>query len=153
MTTPDDRMLDNDEVDTDPELGGRPQQTPATQDDGRPQQTPATHDGRPPQTPAAPGDGRPHQATAVGERLVDDELAVDYRTRWEVVQQGFVDDPRNAVSEADKLVDEVLEQLADGFDRQHQALEQQWSDGEPSTEELRSALQRYRAFFQRLLTI
>ncbi|MGW6199699.1 hypothetical protein ACWF0M_26350 [Kribbella sp. NPDC055110] len=91
--------------------------------------------------------------TAANETLVAEDSAVDYRARWEVVQQGFVDDPRNAVSEADKLVDDVLKHLADGFDRQHQSLEQQWSDGEPSTEDLRSALQRYRAFFQRLLTL
>ncbi|TCC29134.1 hypothetical protein E0H92_43465 [Kribbella speibonae] len=90
---------------------------------------------------------------AADEPLVAADAAVDYRARWEVVQQGFVDDPRNAVSEADKLVDDVLKNLADGFDRQHQGLEQQWSNGEPSTEDLRSALQRYRAFFQRLLTL
>jgi hypothetical protein len=93
------------------------------------------------------------RTTSADEPLVAADSAVDYRARWEVVQQGFVDDPRNAVSEADKLVDDVLEHLADGFDRQHQDLEQQWSDGEPSTEDLRSALQRYRAFFQRLLTL
>jgi len=46
----------------------------------------------------------------------------------------------------------VLKHLADGFDRQRQDLEHQWSGGEPSTEDLRSALQRYRAFFQRLLS-
>ncbi|TCC19317.1 hypothetical protein E0H50_38050 [Kribbella sindirgiensis] len=93
------------------------------------------------------------EPSAADEPLVAADAAVDYRARWEVVQQGFVDDPRNAVSEADKLVDDVLKNLADGFDRQHQDLEQQWSNGEPSTEDLRSALQRYRAFFQRLLTL
>ena len=87
------------------------------------------------------------------ETLVATDAAVDYRARWEVIQQGFVDDPRNSVSEADKLVDDLLKHLSEGFDRQHQDLEQQWSDGEPSTEDLRSALQRYRAFFQRLLTL
>jgi hypothetical protein len=80
-------------------------------------------------------------------------MMVDYRSRWEVIQQGFVDDPRNAVSEADNLVDDVLKRLSESFERQHQGLEKQWSDGEPSTEDLRSALQKYRAFFQRLLTL
>ena len=134
------------------------QQSPGTDD--LPEQTAGTATGDRPQDGMTTATGDRQQegmttaaAPADGERLVDDELAVDYRARWEVVQQGFVDDPRKAVTEADKLVDEVLKQLADGFDRQHQALEQQWSDGEPSTEDLRSALQRYRAFFQRLLTI
>jgi hypothetical protein len=90
---------------------------------------------------------------AAGEPVLADELIVDFRTRWEVIQQGFVDDPRRAVSEADKLVDDVLKRLSESFDRQHQALESQWSDGEPSTEDLRSALQKYRAFFQRLLAM
>jgi hypothetical protein len=87
------------------------------------------------------------------EPLVAQDAAVDLRARWDVIQQGFVDDPRNAVSEADHLVDDVLTRLSETFVRQHQDLEKQWSDGEPSTEDLRTALQRYRAFFQRLLTI
>ena len=90
---------------------------------------------------------------AADEPLVAEEAVVDYRARWDVIQQGFVDDPRKAVTEADSLVDDVLKNLADSFDRQRQGLEQQWSGGEPSTEDLRSALQRYRAFFQRLLTL
>ena len=85
--------------------------------------------------------------------LVPDDLAVDFKARWDVIQQGFVDDPRNAVTDADKLVGDVLERLSSTFDQQHQSLEGQWSDGEPSTEDLRGALQRYRAFFDRLLTL
>ena len=87
------------------------------------------------------------------EPLVAPDDVVDFRSRWEVIQQGFVDDPRKAVTEADHLVDDLLRRLSDTFDRQHQDLEKQWSDGEPDTEDLRSALQRYRAFFQRLLTL
>jgi len=85
--------------------------------------------------------------------LVPDDMVVDFKARWDVIQQGFVDDPRNAVTDADKLVGDVLERLSSTFDQQHQSLEGQWSDGEPSTEDLRGALQRYRAFFDRLLTL
>ncbi|MER7245700.1 hypothetical protein [Kribbella sp. NPDC000426] len=102
---------------------------------------------------AQPTDGGMTATPAADEPLVAEEAVVDYRARWEVIQQGFVDDPRKAVTEADSLVDDVLRNLSDSFDRQHQGLEQQWSGGEPSTEDLRSALQRYRAFFQRLLTL
>jgi hypothetical protein len=98
-------------------------------------------------------DRLPDDDRLADEPLVAEESVVDYRARWEVIQQGFVDDPRKAVTEADTLVDDVLKNLADSFERQHQGLEQQWSGGEPSTEDLRSALQRYRAFFQRLLTL
>jgi hypothetical protein len=85
--------------------------------------------------------------------LVAEDVAVDFKTRWEVIQQGFVDDPRNSVSEADKLVDDLLKRLSMSFEEQHLGLEKQWSEGEPSTEDLRAALQKYRAFFQRLLAM
>jgi hypothetical protein len=91
--------------------------------------------------------------TSTDGPLVAEDAAVDFRSRWEVIQQGFVDDPRQAVSEADKLVDDLLKRLSSTFDEQHQELERQWSDGEPSTEDLRAALQKYRAFFQRLLAL
>ncbi|MEU4291146.1 hypothetical protein AB0E63_23220 [Kribbella sp. NPDC026596] len=95
----------------------------------------------------------PTSERASEEPLVAPDAVVDFRARWEVIQQGFVDDPRQAVTEADNLVDDLLKRLSDTFESQHQDLEKQWSDGAPSTEDLRSALQRYRAFFQRLLTL
>jgi len=56
------------------------------------------------------------------------------------------------VQEADGLVAEVMQRLADGFSRERKDLEAQWaSGGEASTEDLRVALQRYRSFFNRLL--
>lgn len=93
------------------------------------------------------------EATTTDEPLVPTAEGVDFKARWDVIQQGFVDDPRTAVTDADKLVADVLDRLSTTFDEQHRGLEGQWSDGEPSTEDLRSALQKYRAFFQRLLTI
>ncbi|TCO32841.1 hypothetical protein EV652_104447 [Kribbella steppae] len=105
-----------------------------------------------PSTGATAGATTDDRSTAT-EPLVAEDDAVDFRTRWEVIQQGFVDDPRNSVSEADKLVDDLLKRLSMSFEQQHQGLEKQWSDGEPSTEDLRAALQKYRAFFQRLLAL
>jgi hypothetical protein len=102
------------------------------------------------------GSGTAETGTGMqGDRdpLVRPDLAMDLKTRWEVIQQGFVDNPRNAVSDADSLVDEVLQQLSSSFDAQQRKLESQWHEGEPSTEDLRSALQRYRAFFHRLLEV
>lgn len=91
-------------------------------------------------------------ASGTGQ-LVPEEAVIDLRARWEAIQQGFVDDPRSAVSDADKLVGEVLQKLSATFENQHRELEGQWAEGEPSTEDLRGALQRYRDFFQRLLAI
>lgn len=85
--------------------------------------------------------------------LIPADVAMDFQSRWEAVQQGFVDDPRTAVTDADRLVGHVLQRLSTTFEDQHHNLERQWSDGEPSTEDLRGALQRYRTFFDRLLTL
>jgi hypothetical protein len=68
------------------------------------------------------------------------------------VQVGFVDEPQRCIQEADELVAEVMQRLADGFARERRDLEARWaSGGEASTEDLRVALQRYRSFFHRLL--
>ena len=61
-------------------------------------------------------------------------------------------EPRRSIEDADALVDEVTKALMARFADERQHLERQWSAGsEPSTEDLRIALQRYRAFFDRLL--
>jgi len=98
-------------------------------------------------------DQTPTEGLSADDPLVPRDTAVDFKARWDVIQQGFVDDPRNSVTDADKLVGEVLQRLSTSFDQQHQGLESQWANGEPSTEDLRAALQRYRAFFERLLTL
>jgi hypothetical protein len=76
----------------------------------------------------------------------------DFQTRWEAIQVRFVDEPRGAVEDADALVANVMQRLAEGFAQERERLEGQWGRGEDiSTEDLRVALQRYRSFFQRLL--
>jgi len=76
----------------------------------------------------------------------------DLRGRWSNVQASFVDEPRRAVEEADKLVATVMQRLAEGFANERSNLEKQWDRGDNvSTEHLRIALQRYRSFFDRLL--
>ena len=78
----------------------------------------------------------------------------DFHKRWTDIQTGFVDEPRRAVERADELVAEVIKQLADSFAQERSRLEGQWGRGDNvSTEDLRVALQRYRAFFDRLLNI
>ncbi|HEY6888711.1 MAG TPA: hypothetical protein VI300_13055 [Solirubrobacter sp.] len=76
-----------------------------------------------------------------------------FQRRWEQIQTGFVDEPRQTVEQADELVAEVMKRLAQGFATERERLEGQWGRGEDvSTEDLRIALQRYRGFFQRLLS-
>jgi len=77
-----------------------------------------------------------------------------FRGKWTDIQASFVDEPRRAVEQADSLVAEVMQRLAQGFANERKTLEQQWDrGGETDTEELRLALRRYRSFFDRLLTM
>ncbi len=91
--------------------------------------------------------------TGPGEPLLTPDLSSSFHRRWEEVQTRFVDEPRGAVEEADGLVANLMQQLAEGFAQERERLEQQWDRGEDiSTEDLRVALKRYRSFFQRLLS-
>jgi hypothetical protein len=82
------------------------------------------------------------------------ERCENYRSKWDSIQTSFVDEPRQAVEKADSLVAEVMQELARTFADERQKLEAQWGRGDDvSTEDLRIALQRYRSFFSRLLSI
>ena len=83
--------------------------------------------------------------------FADDELS-GFRSRWDEIQSGFVDEPREAVEKADALVADVVDRLTTGFSAARSSLEEQWAKGEDaSTEDLRVVLTRYRSFFERLL--
>jgi hypothetical protein len=87
------------------------------------------------------------------EPLIGDDDTRDVQVRWEQIQASFVDEPRRSVEEADTLVAELMQRLADSFAQERERLEGQWDRGdEVSTEDLRVALQRYRSFFARLLS-
>jgi hypothetical protein len=78
----------------------------------------------------------------------------DFRSRWEKIQIGFVDEPRKAVEQADELVAGAIKKLAEVFAAERQKLEAEWDKTDNvSTEELRIALRRYRSFFDRLLSV
>ena len=82
------------------------------------------------------------------------EEADGFRTRWDAVQTGFVDEPRRAVVEADALVAQVIKRLSEVFADERSRLEGQWGHGDQaSTEDLRQALTKYRSFFERLLSL
>jgi hypothetical protein len=119
--------------------GGAPGAVRGTADLIQPPTTQPEPDGTNGQT----SDATPLLASASEER---------FRTGWEQVQVGFVDQPRESVQQADQLVAELMQELAQGFAQARSTLEAEWDRGEDvSTEDLRLALQRYRSFFQRLL--
>lgn len=128
--------------------------------------TPPASGGRsPPTVDAAEGSlstehavaGTPHASAPEegqeNEPLLGPEEAEAFKSKWQAVQTAFVDDPQDAVRTADALVAEVMQTLARSFASRKEGLESQWGRGEEVlTEDLRIALQRYRSFFNRLLS-
>ena len=90
-------------------------------------------------------------STQTTEPLVGDDVE-QLRERWQSIQARFVDDPQEAVQQADALVTDVIERLTRTFEETKDSLETQLGEAEDvSTEDLRVGLQRYRTFFERLL--
>jgi len=97
--------------------------------------------------------------------------AVRFRQSWRAVQERFVDDPAGAVTEADRLVGEVMhargyplgdfEQRIEDLSVDHadvvfnyraaREIAQVHARGEASTEDLRQAMVHYRALFHDML--
>lgn len=98
--------------------------------------------------------GRDDRAAAMAPTpLLSSEMTGAYQARWDAIQTAFVDEPRRVVEQADGLVAEMMQRLAETFARERANLERHWDQGgDVSTEDLRLALQRYRSFFQRLLS-
>ena len=67
------------------------------------------------------------------------------RDQWQQVQSTFVDDPQRAVEEASSLVERTLREI-------HANVTRRPADDPTSTEDLRVSFQRYREFFDRLLS-
>jgi hypothetical protein len=97
--------------------------------------------------PRAAADERP-------EPLFAGEETLRLRSDWDSIQASFVDEPRQAVEAADRLVATAIRRLAEVFAEEKAGLEGQWDrGGDVSTEDLRQALRRYRSFFGRVLSV
>jgi hypothetical protein len=84
--------------------------------------------------------------------LIPSEEAARVREQWGQVQGEFVDQPREAVEQADQLVADLMQRLAAQFSETRADLERRWDGQEDvSTEDLRVAMTQYRSFFERLL--
>jgi hypothetical protein len=101
-------------------------------------------------------------------RPLDPEARDRYAERWRQTQAQFVDQPANALADADRLVGEVMrergypvedfDQQADDVSVDHPHVVEHYrkahaiqSGREASTEDLRQALVHYRALFDELL--
>ncbi|HEX3964682.1 MAG TPA: hypothetical protein VHZ03_49880 [Trebonia sp.] len=104
-----------------------------------------------PATQAALG-GDPGTGDEQRAQLLEDRELQNIRGQWKDIQAEFVDEPRKAVQEADALVAELMQRLAQTFASEREHLESHWAGGDDvSTEDLRRGLRRYHSFFERLL--
>lgn len=137
----------------------RPRDTHTEEDTGSTSADVPTFPGESTDTPGGSAEDEKRRSSAPGldaedeaPRLLSPEDEEGFRTRWQEVQNEFVDDPRDAVHTADALVADVMQKLAATFADHKHELEGQWNRGERTdTEELRLALRDYRSFFNRLL--
>jgi hypothetical protein len=98
--------------------------------------------------------GEPAGGTNGPAPLLPTNEITDLHSRWTDIQAGYVDEPRGSVEQANALVAGVMKRLAETFANERSKLEGQWSRGDDvSTEDLRVALQHYRSFFDRLLSL
>jgi hypothetical protein len=106
-------------------------------------------------------------------RRLSPERRESYRAQWGAVQAEFVDDPARAVTEADLLIQDVMRERGypvDEFEtraadlsvdhpqvvenyRAGHGIATAHERGKAGTEELRKALQHYRALFEELLEV
>jgi len=73
-----------------------------------------------------------------------------YRSRWESIQLGFLDDPKGAAEQADTVVGELLGRLTERRQALSDELNRQ-SDQDVDTESMRLAVRNYRSLFRRVV--
>ncbi|GGZ11242.1 hypothetical protein [Streptomyces poonensis] len=105
-------------------------------------------------TTGAIGAEEPHQAP-----LLSREESEKYGLRLQHTVSGFVDGPRDAVEDADRVLQEIASRFTEAVTERSRTLRASWQtagEGGPSaadTEQLRLALRDYRELAERLLKL
>jgi len=151
---PDDEPLSSTPPDDQTALGTIPADEHATGSTGldEPRARPAVEDER--VAGSAEGMEAPQTTDSATEEgaLLPAEQNDRFRSRWEEIQASFVDEPQQAVEQADALVADLAQRVTASLTKERERLESQWAAGDDvNTEDLRVALTRYRTFFDRLL--
>lgn len=86
--------------------------------------------------------------------LFENDEVEQFRILWLEIQSRFVDDPLNAVEDADELLSDLIDHITETLTNKKMSLDGQWMNREvSSTEDLRLMLRRYRSFINRLLAL
>lgn len=83
--------------------------------------------------------------------LLANDDRTNLRRRWIEIEEGFVDDPADAIHRADDLIDNVIDRLRDAFGDRRAALRSRWETlDDATTEQMRIALHSYEQLFMEL---
>jgi hypothetical protein len=96
---------------------------------------------------AADPDMTDGERTDSGSRLRGD---LDIEGRWEVTQSRFLESPHEAVAAADELIADVIDDFRRRLDDERAEVAERWRDDGADTEDLRTAMLRYRELLDRL---
>ncbi|GIH04995.1 hypothetical protein Rhe02_30620 [Rhizocola hellebori] len=83
----------------------------------------------------------------------DPDVAERYRDAFRDIQAHFVDEPEAALGEAQDLVAEAVQALADALLAEQVSLDPHEQDANPDTEAMRIAMRGYRDFLERVLAL
>jgi hypothetical protein len=86
----------------------------------------------------------------VGPDTAIDPGTGSYQDRWGAIQAGFIDDPRRTVESASALVAEIWDETVRAITDEREGVDGRWQSTESSTDDLRVAMQDYRALYARL---
>src|SRR4051812_32410058 len=93
---------------------------------------------------AAPFERREATAQEADQSFLPTRQLEELRGRWTAIQSSFVDEPRKAVEEADRLLITTIKQLEEAFSAERSNIQKHWSRGdEVSTEDFRQAFKNY----------
>ncbi|UGT64269.1 hypothetical protein [Nocardia asteroides] len=143
-------------ITADPVVSGEPTTDHHADHDTTPDLDAEPHSATVSREPAVPATTAttPQSVDTADKPFFDRDLLDVLETRWKEVQGSFVDNPHDAVTRADLLVAETVEQITTRWSERQQQLQGRWSRGtDGDTEDLRQALREYRDFFQKLLTL
>jgi len=86
-------------------------------------------------------------SVAASSLVFDDSMGAAVGGGWSDVLVMFVDNPHGSVAEASAMVDEAINEFMATARERQAALAASWQAGDADTEQLRVALQDYRAFW------
>jgi len=99
-------------------------------------------------------EGESAQGREENGQLLPRDRCQRFDSEWQAIQASFVDSPRASAEKANALVTKTIDAIASSFAGMRGSLKRTWEkDIDVSTEDLRLALQNYRSFFRRLLSV